>query len=67
LKNTANAAGAGAATMYGPSIKQSDGKWRKTFLIAFIDDASRVMTHGEFFYNESLPREALWVQHRKYD
>ncbi len=24
-----------ADTMYGPSIQQSDGKWRKTFLIAF--------------------------------
>jgi hypothetical protein len=24
-----------ADTMYGPSIKQADGKWRKTFLIAF--------------------------------
>jgi len=38
--------------MYGPSIKQSDGKWRKTFLIAFIDDASRVITHAEFFYRD---------------
>jgi len=42
-----------ADTMYGPSIKQVDGKWRKTFLIAFIDDASRVITHGEFFYNDN--------------
>lgn len=24
-----------AGTMYGPSIKQSDGSWKKTFLIAF--------------------------------
>jgi transposase InsO family protein len=42
-----------ADTMYGPSIKQQDGKWRKTFLIAFIDDASRVITHGEFFYRDN--------------
>lgn len=42
-----------ADTMYGPSIKQADGKWRKTFLIAFIDDASRVITHAEFFYNDN--------------
>lgn len=42
-----------ADTMYGPSIKQSNGKWRKTFLIAFIDDASRLITHGEFFYNDN--------------
>jgi len=42
-----------ADTMYGPSIKQADGKWRKTFLIAFIDDASRVITHAEFFYRDN--------------
>ncbi|PIR00725.1 MAG: hypothetical protein COV66_05125 [Nitrospinae bacterium CG11_big_fil_rev_8_21_14_0_20_45_15] len=42
-----------ADTMYGPSIKQPDGSWRKTFLIAFIDDASRVITHGEFFYHDN--------------
>lgn len=42
-----------ADTMHGPSIKQNDGKWRKTFLIAFIDDASRVITHGEFFYADN--------------
>ena len=51
--NAAGAGCAGAATMYGPSIKQSDGSWKKTFLIAFIDDASRVITHGEFFYNDN--------------
>lgn len=42
-----------ADTLYGPSIKQPDGKWKKTFLIAFIDDASRVITHGEFFYRDN--------------
>jgi len=42
-----------ADTMYGPSIKQPDGKWKKTFLIAFIDDASRVITHAEFFYRDN--------------
>lgn len=42
-----------ADTMYGPSIKQSDGQWKKTFLIAFIDDASRVITHAEFFYRDN--------------
>ena len=40
-------------TMHGPSIKQHDGKWRKTFLIAFIDDASRVITHSQFFYRDN--------------
>jgi putative transposase len=42
-----------ADTMYGPSIKQHDGSWRKTFLIAFIDDASRVITHAQFFYRDN--------------
>lgn len=40
-------------TLHGPSIQQPDGKWRKTFLIAFIDDASRLITHAEFFYNDN--------------
>ena len=39
-------------TMHGPSIMQN-GKWKKTFFIAFIDDASRVITHGEFFYHDN--------------
>jgi transposase InsO family protein len=43
-----------ADTLHGPSIKQLDGlggyQWKKTFLIAFIDDASRVITHAEFFW-----------------
>jgi transposase InsO family protein len=42
-----------ADTLYGPSIKQPNGQWKKTFLIAFIDDASRVITHGEFFYADN--------------
>jgi putative transposase len=42
-----------ADTMHGPSIKQPNGQWRKTFLIAFIDDASRVITHAEFFYRDN--------------
>jgi putative transposase len=42
-----------ADTLYGPSIKQADGSWKKTFLIAFIDDASRVITHAEFFYRDN--------------
>src|SRR5664279_493238 len=42
-----------ADTLYGPSIKQPDGPWKKTFLIAFIDDASRVITHAEFFYRDN--------------
>ena len=40
-------------TLYGPSIQQSDGRWKKTFLIAFIDDASRLITHAAFFYRDN--------------
>lgn len=40
-------------TMHGPSIKQPDGKWKKTFLIGFIDDASRLITHAQFFYRDN--------------
>ena len=42
-----------ADTMHGPAIKQPDGSWKKTFLIAFIDDASRVITHGQFVYRDN--------------
>lgn len=42
-----------ADTMVGPAIKQADGQWKKTFLIAFIDDASRVITHAECFYADN--------------
>lgn len=42
-----------ADTLHGPAIKQPDGAWKKTFLIAFIDDASRVITHAEFFYRDN--------------
>lgn len=42
-----------ADTMYGPSLKHTDGSWKKTFLIAFIDDASRLITHAEFFYRDN--------------
>jgi transposase InsO family protein len=40
-------------TLYGPAIRQPDGQWKKTFLIAFIDDASRVITHAQFFYRDN--------------
>lgn len=43
----------------------SDGIWlpdpkdpsrmKKTYLVAFIDDCSRCVPHGEFFFNEKLP------------
>lgn len=38
-----------ADTMFGPSIGGRQAK-----LIAFIDDASRVLCHGEFFFEENV-------------
>jgi len=39
--------------MHGPYIL-SEGKQRKTYLIAFIDDMSRFITHAEFYLHERL-------------
>jgi putative transposase len=41
-----------ADTLHGPHIR-IDGKPVKTFLICFIDDASRVIPHGAFYPNDS--------------
>ncbi len=37
-----------ADTMFGPHVQR-----RQVKLIAFIDDASRVLSHGEFFFDEN--------------
>jgi transposase InsO family protein len=42
-----------ADTMYGPFVPNSDGKPAQTRLIAFLDDASRLCCHGQFFFNEN--------------
>jgi transposase InsO family protein len=39
--------------MHGPPVEQ-DGKKRKTYLLAFIDDHSRLVPHGEFYLSEGL-------------
>lgn len=41
-----------ADTMFGPYAKDK-GIPKQTKLIAFIDDASRVVCHGEFFFEEN--------------
>ena len=41
-----------ADTMFGPYVAQGAGKVQSK-LIAFIDDASRVICHGEFFLNDN--------------
>ena len=43
-----------ADTLFGPHIKTANGASSQTRLIAFVDDASRVCCHGEFFINESV-------------
>jgi len=43
-----------ADTMYGPSIDQPGSpRPKRTFLIAFIDDASRLIVGGEFFFSDT--------------
>jgi len=41
-----------ADTTVGPTILV-EGKKRQTYLIALIDDASRVLVHGEFFFEDN--------------
>jgi transposase InsO family protein len=44
-----------ADTMFGPYVDTGLSTGRKqTKLIAFIDDASRVLCHGEFFFEENV-------------
>lgn len=42
-----------ADTMYGPFVSERSGKKIQTKLIAFIDDASRIISHGQFFFSEN--------------
>ena len=42
-----------ADTMFGPYL-DAGGTRKQTKLIAFIDDASRVICHGEFFLEENI-------------
>jgi transposase InsO family protein len=39
--------------MHGPQV-MVEGKARKAFLFAFIDDMSRLIPHGEFYLNERV-------------
>lgn len=39
-------------TSHGPVIKV-DGQKRQAYLITFIDDSSRLILHGEFFFNDN--------------
>ncbi|EFK09833.1 conserved hypothetical protein [delta proteobacterium NaphS2] len=39
--------------MYGPAVRKNDGRKRKTYLIAFIDDATRVIPYAAFAHSEN--------------
>ena len=41
-----------ADTSWGPTIR-IEGKKTQTFLVAFIDDASRMITHWQFYLNDN--------------
>ena len=43
-----------ADTLCGPYVKNEAGKMIQAKLIAFLDDASRVICHGQFFFNETI-------------
>jgi hypothetical protein len=40
--------------MCGPSLPTKDGRRRKTYLIAILDDATRVIVHAEFYFEQHL-------------
>jgi putative transposase len=39
--------------MHGPYIKENSTSAKKTYLIAFIDDATRLITGAQFFFSEA--------------
>ena len=43
-----------ADTMYGPFVKDKKGNSVQTKLITFLDDASRVVCHSQFFFHENV-------------
>lgn len=40
---------------YGPYLPATNGGKKRTYLIAFIDDATRLVCHAEFYDNQRLP------------
>jgi len=40
---------------YGPYIPTTGGGKKRTYMIAFIDDATRLVCHAEFYDNQRLP------------
>ena len=40
---------------YGPYIPGKNGKKVRTYMLAFLDDSTRLIMHGEFYDNQRLP------------
>lgn len=40
--------------LYGPSVPTPDGRRRKTYLYAIIDDATRIICHAQFYFAQDL-------------
>ena len=40
--------------MYGPTLPAPDGRRRQTYLFALIDDASRLILHAQFYFEQHL-------------
>jgi transposase InsO family protein len=40
-------------SMHGPKV-EVEGRYRKTYLFAFLDDHSRLVPHGQFYLSEAL-------------
>jgi transposase InsO family protein len=41
-------------TLHGPLVADMKGQQKKTYLIALIDDASRLITHASFYHAETI-------------
>ena len=39
--------------MHGPAVRDERGRMRKTYLLALLDDATRVVPHGAFLFSEN--------------
>jgi transposase InsO family protein len=40
---------------FGPSVPDNKGRKCRTYLVTFIDDATRVVCHSEFYFNHRFP------------
>lgn len=50
-----------ADVMHGPAVVWEGNRKRKTYLIAFIDDASRVIPYAAFAFSDCRARSICWL------